>query len=71
MQDNDNIVLFINKEKECIHLVGLALKLVVDKTSSYHASLVRDIFCKFIAGDFGNVNTSYITKKLWGLKTFA
>ena len=35
---------------------------MVDTTISYHATPVRDLFCRYVAGDYGNVkmgNTSY------------
>lgn len=41
---NYNVVLFINEEEECIHLVGLESEWMVDISSSYHATPVRDIF---------------------------
>ena len=45
-----------------MHLAGIESKWVVDTTASYHATPVRDFFCRYVAGDYGNVkmgNTSY------------
>ncbi|KAK4727067.1 hypothetical protein R3W88_031984 [Solanum pinnatisectum] len=36
VQDNDNVVLLINEEEECMHLAGVESKWVVDTTTSYH-----------------------------------
>ena len=45
-----------------MHLAGVESEWVVDTAASYHATPVRDLFCRYVAGDFGNVkmdNTSY------------
>ncbi|KAH0720560.1 hypothetical protein KY284_005590 [Solanum tuberosum] len=62
VQNNDNVVLLINEEEECMHLAGVESEWVVDTAASYHATPIRDLFCRYVAGDFGNVkmgNTSY------------
>ena len=46
VQNNDDVVLFKNKEEECIHFLGTESEWVVDTTVSYHATPVRDLFCK-------------------------
>ncbi|KAH0729383.1 hypothetical protein KY290_000522 [Solanum tuberosum] len=40
VQDNDSAILFINEEKECMHMTGVESKWVVDTTTSYHATLI-------------------------------
>ncbi|KAH0724724.1 hypothetical protein KY284_000589 [Solanum tuberosum] len=40
VQDNDSVILFINEEKECMHMTGVESKWVVDTTTSYHATLL-------------------------------
>lgn len=62
MQNEENTVLFANEDDECMHVAGSESGWVVDTTASYHTTPVRDIFCKYVAGDFGNVkmgNASY------------
>ena len=62
VQNNDDVVLLINEEEECMHLAGIESEWVVDTAASYHATPVRDLFCRYVAGDYGNVkmgNTSY------------
>lgn len=38
-----------------LHLAGVESEWVVDKAASYHATPVRDIFCRYVGGDFGTV----------------
>ena len=62
VQNNDNVVLLITEEEECMHLACIELECVIDTITSYHATPVRDFFCRYVAGDYGNVkmgNTSY------------
>ena len=45
-----------------MHLAGIESEWVVDTAAAYHATPVRDLFCRYVAGDYGNVkmgNTSY------------
>ena len=45
-----------------MHLACIESKWVVDTTTSYHATPVRDLFCRYVASDYVNVkmgNTSY------------
>ncbi|PHT40220.1 Retrovirus-related Pol polyprotein from transposon TNT 1-94 [Capsicum baccatum] len=69
VQNNDDVVLFINEEEECMHLAGTELEWVVDTGESYHATPVRDFFCKYVADDFGTMkmgNSSY--SKIMGIE---
>ena len=62
VQNNDDVVLLINEEEECMHLACIESEWVVDTAAAYHATPVRDLFCRYVAGDYGNVkmgNTSY------------
>ena len=62
VQNNDDVVLLINEEEECMHLAGIESEWVVDTSTSYHATPIRDLFCRYVAGDYSNVkmgNTSY------------
>ena len=41
-----------------MHLAGVESEWVVDTAVSYHATLVRDPFYRYVTGDFGNVKMS-------------
>ena len=53
-----------------MHALGkYRVGMVVDTAASYHATTVRDLFCRYVAGDYGNVqkgNTSY--SKIAGIR---
>ena len=38
VQNNDNVVLLINEEEECMHLAGIESEWVVNTAASYHAT---------------------------------
>ncbi|KAH0639976.1 hypothetical protein KY290_037260 [Solanum tuberosum] len=49
VQNNDNVVLLINEKEEYMHLAGVESEWVVDTTTSYHATSVRDLFFRYVA----------------------
>ena len=61
VQNNDDVVLLIKEEEECMHLAGIESEWVVDTTTSYHATPVRDIFCRYVDGDYCNVKMGILS----------